>query len=106
MASHEVERKLVTALNWKDGPRKRATVFDTLLAVTDDGFIVHLPTGYTIDPPKRDGVFRQDIDKKAFVIWMLDQDPGGWDETRKCVEGEQLNVPLAERLKGIRDSYP
>lgn len=94
--SHTEARALVR-LRGLDA-RKRATVVDGLLALTDEGCIVHVPTGLGIE---REGVTHL----KDFILHMLDADPDGWELTRGYKVGEVLSQELRDRLRKTRDSY-
>jgi hypothetical protein len=105
------ERKLITVLDDEGKPaerRKRGVVIDKVLGFTDDGYVVHIPTGRNIAPPRLpDGSYREDItDDRAFILWMLGQDPDGWASSRNYKLGEDLRPSLKDRLRKSRDSYP
>jgi len=96
------ERKLIKGVEWAEGPRKRGTVVDGLLGYTDDGHVIHIPTGRGIGPGG-DRVIKNDA---KFVAWMLDQDPEGWESSRNYAFGDDLTPALKLRLQAVRDSYP
>lgn len=102
---HKQERRLITFIDDAGlapaDKRKRGTIINDLLGWTDDGFVVHIPTGRLIGPPA--GVSR--VDDAKFVLHMLDQDPEGWESSRSYKFAEKLSPALHERLKKARDSY-
>jgi|GEM_PF-5457128 len=113
MAELEIteERKLITIVDPAGKPydkRVRGTVLNKVLGYTDDGAVIHVPTGCRVNPPKLpDGALREDItDSHAFVVWMLRQDPEGWNSSRNYKVGEKLRPSLKERLMRCRDAYP
>lgn len=108
---HIEERRLVALMGLDGKPeekRKRATVIDKLLAFTDDGYVVHVPTGFFINAPSGpDGAQRPDcVNDRKFILWMLEQDPDGWESSRNYKLGERLTPALATRLNRTRNSYP
>lgn len=94
--SHTETRALVR-LHGLDA-RKRGTVVDGLIALTDDGLVVHVPTGLTIE---REGV----VQKKEFILHMLDADPAGWELTRSWPQGSVPSREIRDRIRKTRDSY-
>jgi hypothetical protein len=108
---HTEERKLIAHIG-NDGlpveKRKRGTVIDGLLGFTDDGYVIHIPTGFIINAPRGpDGLYRTDcVNDRKFITWMLDQDPDGWESSRNYKMGERLTTALAQRLNQTSQSYP
>jgi hypothetical protein len=109
---HTEERKLIAHID-NDGralveKRKRGTVIDGLLGFTDDGYVIHIPTGFFINAPRgADGEYREDcLNDRKYVLWMLDQDPAGWEASRNYRPGERLTQALKDRLVKTRQSYP
>lgn len=105
------ERKLITHIGDDGRPaekRKRGTVIDNLLGFTDDGYVVHIPTGFIINAPRGpDGLYRTDcLDDRKYIMWMLGQDREGWESSRNYKLGERLTQALADRLQKTRQSYP
>jgi hypothetical protein len=87
--------------------RSRSTVIAELLAVTDDGYVIHLPTGRHIPPPlDAEGLPREDIkDDRAFVLHMLAADQEAWETTRGLEFGGFPATPLRDRLLASSQSY-
>lgn len=107
-AEHTERRALVTMLGPDRKPlkqRKRATVIDDIFGITDDGYLIHVPTGHNIDPPKHQGEYVKVTDDRAFALHMLKADPEGWASTRSFLIGVSFPRDLAERLLKTRDSY-
>lgn len=107
------ERKLVSIFGEHEGvldilpTRKRATVIDSVLAYTDDGFVIHVPTGRNIPPPMRDGEPTMAIkNDRKFILHMLRADPQAWADSLKLAQRQLPTGDLAARLKATRDSYP
>lgn len=109
MASkYEEKRVLITYATIEEGKvvkaekRKRGVSYAGILAATDDGFVIHIPTGADVGAPKGTKV----KDDRKFILHMLDADPKGWEMSKKYKFGERLRPSLKERLKKTRDSYP
>jgi len=88
--------------------RKRGAIVDGLLAYTDDGYVVHMPTGRLIGPPEdAQGNPRMQVDNdQAFIYHMLDADPEAWEQTRSLAFGASVAPEIQVRLKLARDTYP
>jgi hypothetical protein len=105
---HVERRALVAISDVNCNPmekRKRSTIIDDLLAITDDGQIIHVPTGVRVDPPKDPEGIPRAVDLRQFAYYLLDADPEGWAETRTFGMGGPISPALARRLVKIRDAY-
>lgn len=78
--------------------RKRGTVLNDLLGWTDDGLIIHIPTGFHIRPPRTPEGPYWEVDPRAYAEFLLAADPDGWEATRNYQFGEKLTKPLHTRL--------
>lgn len=88
--------------------RKRGTIVDEVLGYTDDGYVVHIPTGRFIGPPE-DGFGNprcEVVNDRKFVLHMLDADPEAWESSRAYEFGAYISPYLRDRLKLVRDTYP
>lgn len=86
--------------------RKRSTVIDDLIAFTDDGWVVHVPTGRAIPAPvSPEGVTLKVEDDRAFVEHVLAQDPEAWEESRELAFDTAAKGKLRTRLKRCVNSY-
>jgi hypothetical protein len=101
------KRVLIAYAEFKDGiltpaeRRKRGMVIDGVLGITDDGYVIHIPTGRNVCPP--DG--REVVDDRAYVDHLLTVEPDGWAASKRYKFGEPLRPSLRERLVAARDSY-
>ncbi len=99
------ERKLIRIVG--QDARKRGTVIDGLLGWTDEEVVVHIPTGFPIQPPRGPhGGFRADVDCRAYVEHMLKSDPEGWESSRAYGFGEKLTTALQQRLLAVAETFP
>jgi hypothetical protein len=107
---HVTERRLIQFCDAAGKPlekRKRGVIVDGLLGYTDEGFMCVIATGRAFGPPHgADGKPRPDVDPEDLIMWMLDQDPDGWEKTRRLTFGEHLTSGLKERLSATLRSYP
>jgi len=106
-------RRLITYAEGEEGAlrpaekRKRGVVIDDLFGLTDDGYVVHIPTGRNIGPGRtKEGAERLIQDDRKFVEWLRSSDPEGWESSRNYKFGQPLAPALKERLQHTRDSYP
>lgn len=80
-----------------------ATIIQGLMAITPDGYTIHVPTGRNINPPTS-GV--PALNDRKFIGHMLDRDPDGWEKTRALKFSDRLPAELYPRLFATVESYP
>jgi len=74
--------------------RKRGLAIDELIGLMDDGVVVHIPTGFAINPP-RAGAPK---DPLAWIKAFLAADPKGWDRSRTLGWQQKMSLPLQQQL--------
>lgn len=98
------ERKLISSFDVVS--RRRGTILKNLIGFTDDGDVIHIPTGFTILPPRGADGERRKVDPRGYAEHLLKADPEGWEASRNYKFGEKLRPSLHDRLVQGVFSFP